>query len=37
VSGSRSLPVQADGEIVGQLPAMIGIAEQPLLLIRPAP
>jgi diacylglycerol kinase (ATP) len=37
VSGSRRLPVQADGEIVGQLPAMIGIAEQPLLLIRPPP
>ena len=37
VSGSRRLPVQADGEIVGQLPAMIGIAEQPLFLIRPAP
>jgi diacylglycerol kinase (ATP) len=37
VSGSHSLPVQADGEIVGQLPAMIGIAEQPLLLIRPPP
>jgi diacylglycerol kinase (ATP) len=37
VSGSHSLPVQADGEIVGQLPAMIGIAEQPLFLIRPAP
>ena len=37
VSASRRLAVQADGEIVGQLPAMIGIAEQPLLLIRPAP
>jgi diacylglycerol kinase (ATP) len=37
VSGSHSLPIQADGEIVGRLPAMIGIAEQPLLLIRPPP
>jgi diacylglycerol kinase (ATP) len=37
VSGSRSLPVQADGEIVGHLPATIGIAEQPLFLIRPRP
>jgi diacylglycerol kinase family enzyme len=37
VSGSRSLPVQGDGEVIGHLPAMIGIAEQPLLLIRPPP
>ena len=37
VSGSRVLPVQADGEIVAHLPATIGIAEQPLLLIRPPP
>jgi diacylglycerol kinase (ATP) len=37
VSGSHNLPVQADGEIVGQLPAMIGIAERPQLLIRPPP
>jgi diacylglycerol kinase family enzyme len=37
VSGNRSLPVQADGEIVGHLPATIGIAEQPLFLIRPRP
>ncbi len=37
VSGSRRLPAQADGEIVGHLPVMIGIAEQPLLLIRPPP
>jgi diacylglycerol kinase (ATP) len=35
VSGSRNQPVQADGEIVGHLPATIGIAERPLLLIRP--
>ena len=35
VSGSRRLPVQADGEIVGHLPATFGIAEQPLHLIRP--
>jgi len=35
VSGSRRLPVQADGEIVGHLPATIGIADRPLLLIRP--
>ena len=37
VSGNRSLPVQADGEIIGHLPATIGIAEQPLFLIRPRP
>jgi len=37
VSGSRNQPVQADGEIVGHLPATIGIAERPLLLIRPPP
>jgi diacylglycerol kinase (ATP) len=37
VSGDRDMPIQADGEIVGRLPATIGIADQPLQLIRPAP
>jgi diacylglycerol kinase (ATP) len=37
VAGDESLPVQADGEIVGRLPVAIGIAEQPLWLIRPCP
>jgi diacylglycerol kinase (ATP) len=37
VIGERSVPVQADGEIVGHLPAAIAIAEHPLLLIRPVP
>ena len=36
VSGAGALPVQADGEIVGQLPVTIEIADQPLFLIRPA-
>jgi YegS/Rv2252/BmrU family lipid kinase len=35
VSGADSLPVQADGEIVGRLPVLIGIAEQPLQLVQP--
>jgi YegS/Rv2252/BmrU family lipid kinase len=35
VSGAESLPVQADGEIVARLPVSIGIAEQPLQLVRP--
>ena len=35
VSGAESLPVQADGEIVARLPVLIGIAEQPLRLVRP--
>jgi diacylglycerol kinase (ATP) len=37
VIGERSVPVQADGEIVGHLPATIAIAEHPLLVIRPVP
>ena len=36
VSGAGALPVQADGELVGQLPVTIGIADQPLFLIQPA-
>jgi diacylglycerol kinase (ATP) len=35
VTGDRAVPVQADGEIVGQLPVTIEIADQPLLLIQP--
>jgi diacylglycerol kinase family enzyme len=35
VSGSRRLPVQADGEIVGRLPVTIEIADQPVFLIQP--
>jgi YegS/Rv2252/BmrU family lipid kinase len=35
VTGDEALPVQADGEIVGQLPAAIEIADQPLFLIQP--
>jgi diacylglycerol kinase (ATP) len=35
VSGSDSVPVQADGEIVARLPVFIGIADQPLQLVRP--
>jgi diacylglycerol kinase family enzyme len=30
-----ALPVQADGEIVGQIPVTIEIADQPLCLIQP--
>jgi diacylglycerol kinase family enzyme len=29
------LPIQADGEIVGDLPVTLTIADEPLLLIRP--
>jgi YegS/Rv2252/BmrU family lipid kinase len=35
VTGDRAVPVQADGEIVGQLPVTIEVADQPLLLIQP--
>ena len=35
VSTGRPLPMQADGEIVGQLPVTIEIAEHPLFLIQP--
>lgn len=35
ISAGETLPVQADGEIVGRLPARFAIASQPLLLIRP--
>jgi diacylglycerol kinase (ATP) len=35
VSAADSLPVQADGEIVARLPVLIGIADQPLQLVRP--
>jgi YegS/Rv2252/BmrU family lipid kinase len=35
VTGDRAVPVQADGEIVGQLPLTIEIADQPLFLIQP--
>ncbi|MBV9585024.1 MAG: hypothetical protein JO213_09095 [Alphaproteobacteria bacterium] len=35
VFGEASLPVQADGEIVGRLPVTIGVADKPLLLIQP--
>ena len=34
IAGER-LPVQADGEIVGQLPATIAVAARPIPLIRP--
>jgi YegS/Rv2252/BmrU family lipid kinase len=36
VAANRALPVQADGEIVGELPVTLVVAERPLLLIRPA-
>ena len=36
VAGDRALPVQADGEIVGELPITLAVADRPLLLIRPA-
>ena len=36
VAGNRALPVQADGEIVGELPIALAVADRPLLLIRPA-
>jgi diacylglycerol kinase (ATP) len=35
VTTDRAIPVQADGEIVGQLPVTIEIADQPLFLIQP--
>ena len=35
VSGPDCVPVQADGEIVARLPVSIGIADQPLQLVRP--
>jgi YegS/Rv2252/BmrU family lipid kinase len=35
VAEGEPLPVQADGEIVGQLPIELGIAEQPLHLVQP--
>ena len=35
VTGDGAVPVQADGEIVGQLPVTIEIADQPLFLIQP--
>lgn len=35
ISAAEPLPVQADGEIVGHLPARFGVASQPLMLIRP--
>jgi diacylglycerol kinase (ATP) len=35
VFGEPSVPVQADGEIVGHLPVTIGVADEPLLLVEP--
>ena len=35
VSAAEPYAVQADGEIVGHLPMVFGVAERPLLLIRP--
>jgi YegS/Rv2252/BmrU family lipid kinase len=35
VSAPEPIPVQADGELVGCVPVALGIAEQPLYLIRP--
>jgi len=35
VSAAEALPVQADGEIITRLPVVIGIAGQPLQLVRP--
>ncbi|MGC2415702.1 MAG: YegS/Rv2252/BmrU family lipid kinase, partial [Stellaceae bacterium] len=35
VSAAAAIPVQADGEIVGHLPVLIGIAEEPVHLVRP--
>lgn len=35
LSAADSLPVQADGEIVGFLPATLAIAERPLYLVQP--
>ena len=36
VAANRGLPVQADGEIVGELPITLAVADRPVLLIRPA-
>lgn len=36
ISAAGPVPVQADGEIVGQVPISLGIAAAPLMLIRPA-
>ena len=35
ISAATAVPLQADGEIVGHLPARIGIAEEPLYLVQP--
>ncbi|HEV2335724.1 MAG TPA: YegS/Rv2252/BmrU family lipid kinase [Stellaceae bacterium] len=35
VSAAAAVPVQADGEIVARLPVLIGIADAPLLMVRP--
>jgi diacylglycerol kinase family enzyme len=35
VAADRVLPIQADGEIVGDLPVTLTIADEPLFLIRP--
>jgi len=35
VAANRALPVQADGEIVGELPVMLAVADRPVLLIQP--
>jgi diacylglycerol kinase (ATP) len=35
VSAAEPAPVQADGEIVGRLPVLIGIADDPLRLVQP--
>jgi YegS/Rv2252/BmrU family lipid kinase len=35
ISAKTAVPVQADGEIVGQLPVLIAIADEPLQLVQP--
>jgi diacylglycerol kinase (ATP) len=35
ISAAEPIPVQADGEAVAHLPVRLGIAERPLLLVRP--
>lgn len=35
LTAADSLPVQADGEIIARLPVFVGIADQPLQLVRP--
>jgi len=35
VSATEAVPVQADGEIAGRLPILIGIADRPLQLVQP--